>query len=40
MYKKISLQQNQLKSKGVEMIRDSPAEQALMYQHMMEGLSQ
>ncbi|XP_036949432.1 glutathione S-transferase A-like isoform X1 [Acanthopagrus latus] len=30
--------ENQFKSQGVKLIPDSPAEQALMYQRMMEGL--
>ncbi|TKS65571.1 Glutathione S-transferase A [Collichthys lucidus] len=31
--------QNQFKSQGIKLIPDSPAEQALMYQRMMEGLT-
>ncbi|KAM9340392.1 glutathione S-transferase A-like [Symphorus nematophorus] len=31
--------ENQFKSQGIKLIPDSPAEQALMYQRMMEGLT-
>ncbi|XP_041810799.1 glutathione S-transferase A-like [Chelmon rostratus] len=31
--------ENQFKSQGIRLIPDSPAEQALMYQRMMEGLT-
>ncbi|KAM3596054.1 uncharacterized protein V6R79_007465 [Siganus canaliculatus] len=31
--------ENQFKSQGIKLIPDSPAEQALMYQRMMEGLA-
>lgn len=35
----IILWQSQFKTQGIKLIPDSPAEQALMYQRMMEGLA-
>lgn len=37
--KVIILWQSQFKMQGVKLIPDSPAEQALVYQRMMEGLT-
>lgn len=37
--KVIILWQSQFKMQGIKLIPDSPAEQALVYQRMMEGLT-